>query len=115
MALKRRSNTDNRRVAERIGLFDLARSRDARRRLRLLASARKFITCFEEHCRPALSLFQGGDGGYVEPKLVRSGQTQKSERVTVRSGSAPTADIVGKISHVRKVPFSDSCSARNGS
>ena len=57
MAVKRRSNTDNRRVAERIGLFDLARSRDARRRLRLLASARKFITCFEGHCGPGLKPF----------------------------------------------------------
>jgi hypothetical protein len=57
MAVKKRSNTDNRRVAERISFFDLARSRDARRRIRLLASARKFISCFEGHCRPDLKPF----------------------------------------------------------
>jgi hypothetical protein len=54
MAVKRKSNTDNRRVAEHNSFFDLARSRDARRRIRLLASAHRFLTCFEGHCRPDL-------------------------------------------------------------
>ena len=35
------------------------------------------------------------------------GQFQKSERATVRSASPPTPDIVGKISHVGKVPIGD--------
>lgn len=42
-----RSGSVNHRVAERIGLFDMPRSRDARYRLRVLVSAKRFVACFD--------------------------------------------------------------------
>jgi hypothetical protein len=43
------------------------------------------------------------DFGGGKTFLHSLGPTRKSERATVRSASPPTADLVGKISHVRKV------------
>jgi hypothetical protein len=41
------SGSENHRAAEQFGLFDLTRSRDARCRLRVLVSAKKFISSFD--------------------------------------------------------------------
>jgi hypothetical protein len=42
-----KSGSVHRRAAERIGRFDIIRSRDARCRLRVLVSAKKFIASFD--------------------------------------------------------------------
>jgi hypothetical protein len=42
-----KSGSENHRAAERIGRFDITRSRDARCRLRVLVSAKKFIASFD--------------------------------------------------------------------
>jgi hypothetical protein len=41
------SGSENHRAAEQFGLFDISRSRDARCRLRVLVSAKKFISSFD--------------------------------------------------------------------
>jgi hypothetical protein len=42
-----KSDSENHRAAERLGRFDIIRSRDARCRLRVLVSAKKFIASFD--------------------------------------------------------------------
>src|ERR1700682_3708183 len=46
-------------------------------------------------------------------KTALGRQFRKSTPATVRSASAPRTDIVRPLSHVRKVPTTDSCTAAN--